>query len=133
MHKLKSVDTGLLILRIGMGLAMAYHGYQKIFQGVMPMMIDGVGKMGFPAPTLFAWLAALSEFVGGLCIAIGFGTRIAAFFVLIVMCVAFFVAHAKDPFQAKELAFLFGINAIALIFAGAGRFSVDAHCCKSKQ
>jgi putative oxidoreductase len=126
----KGLDAGLLWLRVLAGLTIASHGYDKIFGGtIMPQMIEGVRAMGFPAPVLFAWLAALSEFVGGLLIAFGLGTRIAAFFAAFTMGVAFFVAHAQDPFQVKELAMLFGVVFVALIFTGAGRYSLDAMCC----
>lgn len=128
----RALSAGLLVLRLGMGLAIAYHGYQKVFGGIMPQMIEGVGKMGFPAPTLFAWLAALSEFAGGILIALGLGTRIASFFVAFTMGVAFFVAHGSDPFQVKELAFLFGIVAIGLMLTGGGCYALESFCCRGK-
>jgi len=125
----KSLSAGLLWLRVLMGLAIAYHGYGKVFGGHIVPLTEGLTKMGFPLPSLFAWLAALSEFAGGLLIAFGFGTRIAALFVFVTMAVAFFVAHAKDPFQVKELAYLYGVVAGALILTGGGRFSIDRLCC----
>ncbi len=127
----QALSAGLLALRVFMGLGIAYHGYGKVFGGHMTMLTEGLVKMGMPAPTLLAWLAALSEFAGGLCIALGFGTRIAAFFVFFTMCVAFFKAHAADPWQVKELAFLYGSVALGLILTGAGRYSLDAlWCCR---
>ncbi len=126
----KSTDAGLLLIRLFMGLAMASHGYAKIFGGNMAQMVDGVGSMGFPLPVVFAWAAALSEFAGGLLIAAGCMTRAAALFVLITMCVAFFIVHANDPFKVKELAYLYGAVSLGLIFTGAGRFSLDSKCCK---
>lgn len=129
----RSSSAGLLIIRILMGLAIASHGYQKIFGGQIEMLAGGLVAMGMPAPTLLAWLAALSEFAGGLCIALGLGTRIAAFFVFFTMSVAFFGAHAKDPFQVKELAYLFGAVALGLIFTGGGAWSLDALCCCRKK
>jgi putative oxidoreductase len=127
----RASSAGLLILRILMGFGIAYHGYGKVFGGQMSMMVDGLGKMGLPAPTLFAWLAALSEFAGGLLIVLGLATRVAALFVFVTMAVAFFVAHAQDPFQVKELAYLYGTIALSLILTGAGCYSFDAlFCCR---
>ena len=117
---------GLLWLRVLAGSGMAYHGYGKVFGGQMAMMIPGVAKMGFPMPEFFAWAAALSEFVGGICLVLGLGTRIAAFFILITMSVAAFITHAADPFQVKELAFAYWTAAGALLLTGAGAFSGDA-------
>jgi putative oxidoreductase len=128
----KSLSAGLLTLRVFMGLAMAHHGYGKVFGGYMPQVIEGVTGMGFPAPTLFAWLAALSEFVGGILIALGLFTRVAAFFVLVTMCVAFFVVHGQDPFQAKELAYLHGAVALSLILTGSGCYGLDSLICRKK-
>ncbi|HUP56791.1 MAG TPA: DoxX family protein [Bdellovibrionota bacterium] len=85
-----------------------------------------MSSMGFPMPALFAWLASLSEFAGGLFLAVGLFTRPAAFFVAFTMAIAFFVAHSSDPFKTKELAFLYMAAATSLIFIGSGRFSLDA-------
>lgn len=129
----KARNAGILTLRVLAGSAIAYIGYGKVFGGQMPMLIEGVAKMGFPAPTVMAWLAALSEFAGGLCIVLGLGTRVASFFLFVTMCVAFFVAHANDPFHAKMPAFLFGVISLSLILIGGGRWSLDAACCCRKR
>lgn len=125
MSREKLSSLGLLILRLTVGFAMATHGYQKVFGGIMPQVIDGVGKMGFPAPVVFAWAAALSEFLGAILVAIGLKTRVAAVFVAITMAVAFFVAHGSDAFQKKELSFVYLGAYVALALTGAGKFSLD--------
>lgn len=117
---------GLLWLRILMGLGIASHGYQKIFGGQVEQFAQGVAQMGFPVPILFAWTAALSEFLGGTFIALGCGTRIAALFVFMVMSVAAFIHHAQDPFRVKELALAYWTMAGTLIFLGGGALSLDA-------
>jgi putative oxidoreductase len=118
-------DAGLLVLRLMAGLAMAFaHGVNK-----MPPsegFIGAVDALGFPFPVFFAWSAGVAEFVGGLCLAIGLLTRPAALFLAFTMAVAFFLQHAGDPFGDKEKAFLFGGIALLYLFAGAGRYSVDA-------
>jgi len=117
-------DFGLLILRLGAGLSMAFgHGLGKV--PVSEGFIGGVEKMGFVMPAFFAWAAALSEFVGGIFIALGFATRPSAVFLTITMLVAAFIRHAEDPFGRKEKAILFALIAIYLIFKGAGKYSLD--------
>jgi putative oxidoreductase len=128
----KSVDTGLLILRVLLGSGIAYHGYNKIFGGQMGMLTGGVAKLGFPFPEAFAWAAALSEFAGGILIALGLFTQPAAFFLLVTMLVAIFGAHKNDPLQVRELAIAYGTGALALMFTGAGRFSADSVVLKNK-
>ena len=89
----RATDAGLLLLRICLGLGMAYHGWGKVFGGHMEGFAKGVAAMGFPAPAFFAWAAALSELAGGILVAAGIGTRYAAFFILMTMFVAAFVRH----------------------------------------
>ena len=128
-------DIGLTFARVCIGAFMAIgHGYGKIFNdaGIGPtdQFIKATEGMGFPAPTVFAWMAALTEFVGGILIALGLLTRPTAFFLAGNMMVAAFVAHAKnDWFGAppnKEYALLFFVPALMFVFTGAGRFSIDA-------
>lgn len=119
-------DIGLLILRLGCGMGIAYHGCQKVFQGNMDRLIEGVSGMGFPLPVVFAWAAALAELAGGVAIALGLCTRVAAFFIFVTMTVAAFVAHGSDPFSEKELALAYWVMAAALMGLGSGRFSIDA-------
>jgi putative oxidoreductase len=124
------VDFGLLLLRLGFGLGIAYHGYQKIFGGRMEKFTEGVASMGFPAPAFFAWFAALGEFAGGLLLAAGLATRLSAYWVATVMAVAAFVRHGADPFDRKELALAYLVAALALALAGGGRFALERLCCK---
>ncbi len=121
----RTLAVGLLWLRVLAGLGIAYHGYGKIFEGDMAKFADGIAKMGFPAPMLFAWAAALSELAGGILLALGLGTRFAALAVLTTMGVAVFIRHAQDPFARKELALAYGTIAGALLLTGAGPLSLD--------
>ncbi len=126
-------EIGLTILRLGAGLGLALgHGFRKMPPG--GDFIDGIGEMGFPVPFIFAWLAALSESIGGLLLAIGLFTRPAALFIVITMGVAAFVQHANDPLfipdagpqeGSMQLALMFLIIALAFLLAGSGRFSID--------
>lgn len=120
-----SAHIGLTILRVYTGLSMAFaHGLGK-----MPPsdgFIEGTGAMGFPLPAVFAWLAGLSEFGGGLLLALGLMTRPAAFFMGSTMFVAAFIRHGDDPFSSQEKALLFFFIAVTFIFVGAGKYGVDA-------
>lgn len=125
------VQVGLTVLRVASGLMMATHGYGKIFEeGRMERFTAGVGEMGFPVPGLFAWLAALSELAGGVCLALGLGTRVNAVLIAGTMFVAAFIRHGADPFEKKELALLY--LAVMLFFAlqGGGKWAVDRLFCR---
>ncbi|WP_413569516.1 DoxX family protein [Bdellovibrio sp. HCB117] len=124
-------DVALAILRVFIGLTMAFsHGLGKLPPN--EMLIGGVAGMGFPAPELFAWLAALAEFAGGLLLAVGLLTRPAALTVIITMLVAVFGVHAADSFQQKEMALLYLFTALFFLLHGAGRWSVDHFITKKK-
>lgn len=119
------LNLGLLVLRVLCGAGVAYHGFQKIFGGMMDKFASGVGAMGFPVPTAFAWAAALSEFGGGLLLILGLQTRVGAFLVFAVMSVAAFIAQKADAFQMKELALAYWAMSGAILLTGPGRFSLD--------
>ena len=109
------MNLGLLVLRVMAGAGIARHGYQKVFEG----QVQGLtAAMGFPMPAVFAWAAALSEFLGGILVALGLLTRPAAFFVFATMSVAAFDRHRADPLALKELALAYWTMALALVLTG---------------
>ncbi|MGH7215318.1 MAG: DoxX family protein [Tepidisphaeraceae bacterium] len=124
-------DAGTAILRLVAGLSMSLtHGLGKLYQdgqiGLPEQLVGGVEKMGFPAPTFFAWSAALAEFLGAFFVALGLFTRPAAFFAASTMAVAAFVVHAQDEFATKEMAVLYLAIFVMFMLKGSGRFSIDS-------
>jgi putative oxidoreductase len=117
---------GILWLRVLMGAGIAYHGYGKVIGGQVHQLIEGLVKMNMPMPEVLGWAAALSEFLGGILIALGLFTRTAALFIFITMSVAVFVAHKADPLQVKELALAYWTISGALILIGSGVFGLDS-------
>lgn len=85
-----------------------------------------VGGLGFPAPQLFAWLAAMAEVGGGLLLVLGLLTRPAALLVFVHFLFVIFIAHAGDSFGDRELPILFGTAALMYLLTGPGRYSLDA-------
>ncbi|MBC8144339.1 MAG: DoxX family protein [bacterium] len=118
------LDIALLVLRLWTGAMMIMHGWPKVF-GNMKGFTEGISEMGFPAPAVFAWAAALSELAGGLLLALGLYTRASATLVAATMFVAAFVKHLHDPFQRQELPITYLAIAIALLLLGSGRYSLD--------
>jgi putative oxidoreductase len=69
------MDIALLILRIVVGLTLAAHGAQKVLGWFQGPRIEGfaraLGSMGMKPARAWAWVAGLSELIGGLLIALG--------------------------------------------------------------
>ena len=118
-------DIGLLALRIGVGSIFIMHGYGKLFGGApgMDMFTGMIGGLGFPLPALFAYAAALTEFVGGIAILLGLFTSVAAALGAIVMLVAMFLVK-KFAFPASDVDLVLLTSLIALGCLGAGRYSL---------
>ena len=140
-----ALDFALLVLRLaGVGLAV-FHGWAKLSALVSgtSRFHEGLAAMGLPFPVAMAWAAALGETVGGLLVAIGLFTRVAAGVCAIAMFVAAFLRHHAHHYllgklglytvtaeSAKawgnpELALLYLGVFVALALAGGGRFSLD--------
>ena len=122
-------DFGLLLLRVLFGLYLAFgHGLGKITGG--PEQWAGLGGtmeifgLGF-APTFWGFMAAIAEFVCALLVAVGFLTRPAALLVVLNMSVAA-TAHITGVIDGgPEMALLYGIAFLSLVFVGPGKYSVD--------
>ncbi len=130
-------DVGLLILRVTVGIIFILHGYPKMPFPNSPMggpkgFGAGLAQMGVPFPTLFAWVVALTEFVGGFLLILGFAARPIAFLMAITMVVAIRTAKMgvmKVPFIAKEATgweFDFALlgATLALFFVGPGSLAL---------
>ena len=116
----------LSILRIIVGLLLLEHGTQKLFHFPPPDHPMG-GAGGLPPLMLVAgWV----EFLGGLLLALGLFTRLAAFILAGEMAVAYFMVHAPGSFfpvkNKGELAVALCFVFLYILVAGGGRWSLDA-------
>lgn len=118
-----NTDLAALLLRIIFGGLMAYHGYTKLiaFDQILPMFTDiiGIGAKNSFILLIFAELGC------GLLVVLGLLTRLSVIPIFISMFVAYFVAHGKDPFQVKELAFVFMLLPVVIFVLGSGKYSID--------
>jgi putative oxidoreductase len=119
-----SLDLGLLVLRLTAGLSLALaHGWSKVRD--IGGFEQGLAQMGFTPASAWAWAAALSEFLGGLLVAVGLLTRPAALAAGAVMGVALAKVHAADPYAKQEPALIFLAMFLAIFLCGPGRMSLD--------
>ncbi|HLV98351.1 MAG TPA: DoxX family protein [Ktedonobacterales bacterium] len=128
-----TVDVGLLILRVVIGLTLAAHGSQKMFGWFsgpgLKGFSGGMTRMGLRPPLFWATLAALGEFGGGLLFALGLLTPLGALGIMGAMFVALIKAHLPKGFWNSKGGIEFTLTlwtvAFAVGLAGPGALSLD--------
>lgn len=129
----------LLIVRVVLGVIFFAHGAQKVFgwfggPGLRGVIAYFKQALGVPAPLTV--LAALTEFLGGVAMIVGFLVRPAAVGLIIVMLVAIATVHWKNGFfinwslapgkgHGYEMNLALIGMALAVLVGGAGVGSID--------
>ena len=112
-----AVDIGLLVLRVGIGVMFMVFGFPKLLGG--PEKWAGLGQamaaVGISfAPVFWGFMAAASEFFGGLCLVLGLLVRPFTFLLTITMVVATIMLVRGG---AELVTFSHALN-MAIVFAG---------------
>jgi len=123
----------VLILRLFLGFVFVMHGSQKLlgaFGGSgVPGFAGQLAKYGIEPHLLWAWVVAITEFVGGICIFFGFLTRFWAAGLVIDMTVAVVKVHLVNGFfwsnRGFEFVLTLGVIALVLLMTGPGSLSMD--------
>jgi putative oxidoreductase len=122
-------DFGLLLLRLGLGGMFAVvHGWPKITGGPhLWKELGGATKyLGIHfAPEMWGFLAALSEFGGGILLILGLLFRPACGALAFTMAVAATMLIKTQSLGEAAHPLELGIVFLALLFIGPGRFSLD--------
>lgn len=98
--------------------------------GLPKLLNFAVKAESFPDPIGWGSQASLAaaifaEIVCSLAVALGLFTRWACVPLVFLLLVVVFIIHADDPWGKKEMALLYVVPFISLIFLGGGRFSLD--------
>jgi putative oxidoreductase len=118
---------GALFMRLVVGVIMVAHGYTKIIpSGALYTFGHTVSRMHLPV--WLGYVAAFTEFFGGMLLIVGLLTRVAAFLTAIDMAVAIIKVHLHGGLLgsnsfALPLA-LFSIS-LMLVFTGCGWLGLD--------
>lgn len=131
-------DINSMIIRLALGLVILPHGMQKVFgafggygfEGTMQFFTHTMG-----IPYVFALLAIIAEFGGGIGLILGFATRLSAFGAGFSVLIGALMVHVQNGFfmnwfgtqkgEGYEYHILFVAMALSLIFTGGGKFSLD--------
>lgn len=128
------MDIALLVLRVVFGLLMVGHGAQKLFGLFGGHGLEGtagwLAGLNLKPPKLWALAGGLSEFGGGLLLAFGLLTPLAALALIGAMLIATVLVHFDKGLWASnggyELPVTIAAAAATVLIAGPGRYSVDA-------
>jgi putative oxidoreductase len=122
-------NTGLLIIRIGLGTMFMLHGYPKLLGG--PEQWEAIGgamkNLGITfAPAVWGLMSGLTETFGGFLILLGLAFRPVCILLTFNLLVAA-LTHLKggEEFMAASQAIETGFMFLGLIFIGPGKYSVD--------
>jgi putative oxidoreductase len=121
------MDAALLLIRIAAALAFLFHG-----GGILFGVFGGPGPAQFAAfmhmPTVVGYLVGLAQVAGALAILTGILIRVGAACVIVVMLGAIFLVHLPHGFDVTKGGIEYALTqlliALALLFAGAGRYSL---------
>ncbi|MBL9133829.1 MAG: DoxX family protein [Verrucomicrobiaceae bacterium] len=122
----KSADFGLLILRVALGFSMLLlHGRGKLLN-FSSTVEKFPAVLGIPS-NIGLGVAVFAEVLCSALLIAGFLTRFAALMLSAVMGGAFFFVHksALVGEQSGELAMVYLVAYVTLLFTGAGKYSVD--------
>jgi len=122
-------NTGLLLLRIGLGVMFIIHGFPKLAGGPSgweslggSMKVVGINFL----PVFWGFMAAVAETFGGFLLIVGLFYRPACMLLVVTMAIAALVHFGKgDGLKGASHAIELGIVFFSLIFIGPGKYSVD--------
>ena len=121
----------LLFVRLYWGWQICQTGWGKLHN--LPHVIEFFTSLGIPAPALNAYFVSGFEFLGGILLAVGLGSRLVALMLAVDMLVAYITADRAalmsifsspgDFYAAAPYTFL--VASLIILIFGPGRFALD--------
>jgi len=126
------ISVGLLILRLGLGIMFTVHGLQMAFGIFKGPGIEGFSKMlgslGISPALTWAYIAAYSALIGGLCLVLGILPKAASAVLIIFMLVAAIKVHLSKGFFIADGGYEYNLIVICallvILLVGAGKYSL---------
>jgi len=122
---------GKLVLRLTLGVLMAFHGFAKIVNPDRTLDFMGGLLTAAGLPAYLAYGVFIGEVLAPVLIVFGIFSRLGGLIVVINMIFAVLLAHSaqlltltKNGGWALELQGFYLLTGLALFFLGSGRFAV---------
>jgi putative oxidoreductase len=121
-------DLSLLLLRLSSGAIFVAHGWQKLAD--LPFFVQGLSELGIQPAGFLGPIAAVWEFVGGVCLIIGLVCRLASFGHSAIMAVAILSVHTPWRYgltgdRGMEFPLEVLAGSIVVMSFGSGKYSVS--------
>ncbi|UED74728.1 DoxX family protein [Brevibacillus sp. DP1.3A] len=117
------LDTGLLLIRLVIGLTFAGHGAQKLFGWFGGYGLKGTGgwleSIGVKPGVAMAFVAGLAELAGGLMFAAGVGIWASSILLAFTMLVAILKVHGQNGYWVTQNGFEYNLTLIAVVIGVA--------------
>ncbi|MBT2680473.1 DoxX family protein [Bacillus sp. ISL-35] len=128
------MDLGLLIIRLVIGILFIGHGAQKLFGWFGGYGLKGTGgwfeSIGMKPGVTMALFAGLAELVGGILLAAGLLTPLAALMIAGTMLMAIVKVHGANGLWSTSNGYEYNLTLVAvtigLALIGPGRYAIDA-------
>jgi len=124
------LQYALLIMRVSIGILTMFHGMPKLMGGISGWRELGVTFM-YPMgirflPIFWGFMGAITEFLGGILLALGLVSRIASIFLIVMMIIAT-IWHIKKGDSFNYYSFPLSLIFVYLFFVivGSGKISID--------
>ncbi|EJL20910.1 DoxX family protein [Brevibacillus sp. BC25] len=117
------LDTGLLLIRLVIGLTFAGHGAQKLFGWFGGYGLKGTGgwleSIGVKPGVAMAFVAGFAELVGGLMFAAGVGIWASSILLAFTMLVAILKVHGQNGYWVTQNGYEYNLTLIAVVIGVA--------------
>jgi len=128
LDKVENNDVVLLVGRVMLGLIYAM-ALMALISGKVPVDFASAGAKFVALPAALVWIGYVVKVVSGLCLVVGFQTRMAALALVVFTLITAFNYHGVgDSTFMKEMSMIGGLLILAAV--GAGKFSVDGKSAK---
>jgi putative oxidoreductase len=116
-------NFGMLVLRVFTGILLVSHGYAKLvhFNTLKYKFMDFL-HLG---STFTLCLVIFAELFCSIFLILGLFTRFACIPIIIAMTVVVFIASNAEIFDSGEKGMMYLVAAVAILFCGPGKISVD--------